>query len=660
MIEITVDYQKENEKIHFKKEVKSSVFRVEGKNGSGKTLLLETLARAFHLAPDAITDESLKRYYLSFISGEQKQTITFNIMCDFNGIIVKSEKTGPQVSTSINGELSSMMAVQNKFHVFFDSIKTPETQAKEYEIDCLAHINSLISDCDLFKSKISEIDKNNRDYLAAYKMIQHHTEKINSNTKELEQIEKKIKEIKDRKNEVANLITLWKIEDLTDEIERLNSQMEKIKAKLKGINEVKKRTKEVNSEFINARTGYLSMVKRIELDHVFIKYLDRNEANFLLDLKKITKKIELKIKLGKLNGLISKQKMSISDIENKPGYKNFRFLKAVGELLKEYNNEFTKMYPEFHKKILSDYNEFSALEGDIANINTFKTTLEEIYQIINAYLSVLDEAQELNMTDGDDDSRETLANNFESLNKTIESKMRELEKLKLIKIENTLSYKKYDYIKLEEEEKTNEFNLSSLERNKKDNELAKIRAIDAINEYEKISKIKPEYYEHIEEIDRLNKMFGNISGKLSNKVYPVLKKLEKASELLEDEKVISKGLGRFFGAYQNSIVHGSQLKLVKEIDFISKAFVLEDDSLIYFRTNTGHIIVNTLLGKVRNLPSDKKSILLIDEASPLDEDNRRFLEEELKKYVNEGKIFFAAIAIPGERYGDREVHIVEC
>lgn len=660
MIDVTVDYQKENEKIHIKKEVKSSVFRVEGKNGSGKTLLLETFARAFHLAPDAITDESLRRYYLSFVSGEQKQKITFNLSCNFNGITVKSEKTGSQVSTTINGELSSAMTVQNKFHVFFDSIKTPETQAKEYERDCLAHITSLISDCDWFKSKISEIDKNNKDYLSADQMIRHQIDKINTLDKELGQIEGKIKDLNARKNEVDNLITLWKIEDTTDEIERLERLREDIKARLKGINEVKKRTKEINTEFLTARDNYLSMVKKIELERVFAKYLEKNGAGFLLDIKKGTKKSELKIMLTKLTGLLSKQKMSISNIENKPEYKNLKFLEAVGELLKEYHSEFTKMYPDFYKKILSDYNEFSAFKREIENIDTFKAALDGISQTIDAYLGVLDEAQELNMAGGDEDSRETLANNLESINKNIEFKTHELEKLKLIKIENAVNYKKYDYGKLEEEKRTIEFNLSNLERDKEDNKLAKIRASDAIKEYKKISEIKPEYYESIEQIDRLNKMLGNISGKLSNKVQPVLKKLERAHELLEDEKEISKGLGRFFGAYQTSIVHGSQLKRVKEIDFISKAFVLEDNTLVYFRTNTGHIIVNTLLGKVRNLPSDKKSILLIDEASPLDEDNRRILEEELKKYVDEGKIFFAALAIPGERYGDKEVHIVEC
>ena len=152
---------------------------------------------------------------------------------------------------------------------------------------------------------------------------------------------------------------------------------------------------------------------------------------------------------------------------------------------------------------------------------------------------------------------------------------------------------------------------------------------------------------------------SKISGKLGS-VKSTMLKIKDCKTLTEEEDKIAKSIGVFFGSLQHEVMDNFELKKIKEIDLVRQAYTLDDGSLVYFRSNTGKILFNTLMGKIRSLPNEKKSILLIDEVSPLDEVSINILQNELKKGVKDGRILLAAIAVPGGKFNDTKPHIVEC
>ena len=137
-------------------------------------------------------------------------------------------------------------------------------------------------------------------------------------------------------------------------------------------------------------------------------------------------------------------------------------------------------------------------------------------------------------------------------------------------------------------------------------------------------------------------------------------KESKSQNLNSDERQIAKDVGKYFGKYQIDIVHNYKTRRVKEIDLINGEYILDDNTSVNFRTNSGKILINTLLARIRNLPTNKKSVLLIDEVSPLDSNNIELLQKEIKKKIESGNVIFAVIVVPGnKKYSDKQLHIIE-
>ena len=666
MLKVNIDYFKESENktVKFKKEIKSKVFRVEGRNGSGKTLFLETLAYAFHTDPEDIKDESLRSYYSGFVNKEQKQKINFSVNCVFDEISVKSEKKGERTQVTINGEPTIAREVQNQFYVFFDSIKTPERQAEEYERECLDVLNSIEHECEKFQQYVNDIDRKNRNYSNAEGLINEQEKRIRSANNKLKLIEEDITKYKEKISKTSSLLHLWKIYSLEEDILQHERLISAIKVQLQGLTKVKQKNKELASEFISARQDFYSLINRIDYDRVYAKYLKRNNAHLLVNLNKRSKINEIIDALNDIGTLITKNDIERSRIEKNPEYHNLKFLKEFTEFIKRHYKDINRMYPEIYKKVNEDCTPLAKLEQ---NINNLKKLLDDMGKIKDILVKYVDTSKDVSDNDPiclvedyetPEDLREKLGEHNEEL-KQMRDRLKELEEEKNTEIAE--DYRSYDREQLLSELNGFKNKLLELEKDKEKYNNEILSANEAIRLHKKNTEVKPSYFEYKDKVKDMNHLLGSIIRKLSTEVIPVMEKIKnKRIDLSTTEKKISKALGLFFGTYQNSIIHETHLKKVKELDFIERAFVLEDDSFVYFKTNTGHIIVNTLLGKIRNLPNDRKSILLIDEASPLDIDNRTVLENELKKYASAEKIFLAAIAVPGKGYKNKDIQIIEC
>lgn len=662
MLNIDIDYTKADIARQLNQKIKSNIIRIEGKNESGKTLFLEVIANMFYLDPTEIKDESLREYYTGFINQDQKQKFKFSAELQSGGLTIVSSKAigEKQPEIKINGERKAVNQIREKFHVYFDSIKSPKDQANEYKSECEREILYMERNVDTFHTYISSIESRINDYTKANGIITERTKTLEKAKKQLEEIKEKKPKITGELEYLKRLQIAQTIIELRSEIESLTKNLESIKEKIKSTKEESKNEKAASSEVIEAHSTYRSLINR--LDKSVIRTELPKDIKFLFQLKLNSSLQELEVARKNLARIKAELAQQLNRLKNTDDYSKLEFINRLRAFILENRTNFKQTYPEFYEKIEEDHKKLKNVEEQVILLDKQCTNIDGIYNTINVYVSVLTKTRfnpiyitsdNGNLNDVKQGLSSSLAEKQKECDKEVAKLGDDLESL----IEKAEKYKSE---KLNSDILQKDSEIKGLEEQRISAEAERRTADTLIKENEGIIKNPPAFLDDIKYIQKLKATSGHVINKVGD-VKSVINKIveNKTQNLTTEEKQIAKDIGKYFGQYQIDILHNYKVRKVKEIDLINGEYVLDDNTIVNFRTNSGKILVNTLLARIRNLPSNKKSILLIDEVSPLDSDNIDLLQNEIKKEMESGNVLLAVIAFPGNHYADKELHIIE-
>ena len=617
----------------------------------------------FYLDPNDIKDDSLKDYYNGFINQDQKQKFRFSAELQNDGLTIVSNKTfgEKQPEIKVNGERKAMNQIRDKFYVYFDSIKSPKEQAEGYKSECKDEIDYIEKNVDNFHNYISIIENKINDYIKAKDTINEKRKKLENAKKILEKIKIKKPKISNELEHLKKLKIALRVNELNSEIDSLHKDLEEINKKIKNEKIESKNEEAATKEVTEAHTQYLNLINK--LDRVAISTEFPKDTKFLFQLKTNSSLKELED--AKKNLVRTKTELSqqLNKLKDSTDYVKLTFINRLRKFISENMINFKKTYPEFYDKIEGDYKKLKDLDGQCTLLNNQYTNIEGIYNTINVYLEVLNKAKfnpiyingnDSNLKDVKDEIRYNLnlkeseySKEISKLGGDARSLIEEAERYSLNELNSDIEQKEKGSNDLDEER-------INLETERRLNE-------QQIKDSQNIIKNPPEFLDDIDLIKKLKATSGHVINKVAD-VKSVINKIKenKSQNLNSDERQIAKDVGKYFGKYQIDIVHNYKTRRVKEIDLINGEYILDDNTSVNFRTNSGKILINTLLARIRNLPTNKKSVLLIDEVSPLDSNNIELLQKEIKKKIESGNVIFAVIVVPGnKKYSDKQLHIIE-
>ena len=616
----------------------------------------------FYLDPTEIKDESLRDYYTGFINQDQKQKFKFSAELQSDGLTIISNKAvgERQPEIKINGERKAVNQIREKFHVYFDSIKSPKDQANEYKSECEREILYMEKNVDNFHNYISSIESKINDYTKADGIIKERTEKLGKAKKQLEEIKGKKLKITNELEHLKKLQIAQNVRELRFEIENLNKSLDDVKEKIKSAKDESKNVKAATSEVIEAHSTYRSLINR--LDKSVISTELPKDIKFLFQLKLNSSLLELEVAGKNLARIKTELTQQLNKLKNSEDYGKLEFINRLRQFILENRTSFRQTYPEFYAKIEEDHKKLKNLEGQCILLDKQYGNIYEIYTVINSYIGVLTKTRfnpiYINGDNGNlNDVKQKLISNLSDKETEYGKEAAKLgDDLEILIGEA----KDYNSDKLNNNILQKDKEIKELEEQRIDAETERRMADILIKENENIIKNPPVFLEDIAYIKELKETSGHVINKVGDVKLVINKIVEnKTQNLSTEEKQIAKDIGKYFGQYQIDILHNYKVRRVKEIDLINGEYVLDDNTTVNFRTNSGKILINTLLARIRNLPANKKSILLIDEVSPLDSDNIELLQNEIKKEMESGNVLLAVIAFPGNHYADKELHIIE-
>ena len=178
----------------------------------------------FYLDPEEIKDESLRDYYTGFFNQDQKQKVKFSAEMKQEGLHIISNKNMEEMqpSVKINDERKNANYLRDKFHVYFDSIKSPKDQAKDYKAECGRQIETLEQIVDSFYTYISNLDSKIEDYGKAEEEIQKRKKSLEEAKKKLEKINIEAPRIAKELEHLEKLQSIKKVLAGKEEVDALN------------------------------------------------------------------------------------------------------------------------------------------------------------------------------------------------------------------------------------------------------------------------------------------------------------------------------------------------------------------------------------------------------------------------------------------------------
>ncbi len=669
MLNLTIDYQKnEKDRIahiskHIKVDSQSPLFRIEGVNGSGKTLILETIALGFNLEPKQIHDEWLKKFYTDYIKGNYAQKTEFTLESTFSGYYIESKKMPDALipTVKVDNQLKTSDFIQNNFPIFFDSIKSPEKQSEEYLNDARLFIKTLQNDVEeIYRCLANEKSENNRYADSEQTLKKYSDKKANAEsakqriTEETRNNNLYITRLEYSKLLIEKNILLKRI----DELKNKQHQLELLKKDQRAREREKKRASQENND---AKTLFTNAYAALVVDPYW------GELDFLAPLPKCEYG-ELPPYISKIESHISRINESIQKLKGQADYNSVKFYKAFISFINDYFKEFCNRYPQLYDEVTKQYEKLSQIankENDLLETRKkllqLKESLEKLYATANDKSDLINEISQSNKYDGINGQLYKIERELTQANELICQKNGEIQKL----LENSKS-------------EINALPITDLSQIVKDLDERKSKASTLVNDFdtavqtirestaiiaETQNRKAPRYFNYKEKIEKLTSETGNIISYLEKMDAVIEKLLNHDKNLNAAQTSIANKLGLYFASVQKNILlapsQSETIIEVAQIDLINNAYILKDGSKAPFQTNTGNILINTLIGKIRSLTPGKKHILLIDEVSPLDWRHLELLENEMLLQIKQGNILFAAIAVPGAKYDDDCPHIVE-
>ena len=551
--------------------------------------------------------------------------------------------------------------LRQKFYVYFDSIKSPRDQANAYISDCDKEVRNLEKYTDSFLTYISKIENDINDYSYAKGKVAEYGKRLKAAKEVQVKTNQKIKEKQIELTNLNKILPVCSINELNQQGQDLVQKLEKLKKITNKESAVNKEKKELAIEITEAHKKYKDLLKLLQ-NTKFPEELPKDVV-FVTSLKESAQLDELKaiqLRVTKIKVVLDTE---LREAESNKDYDRLRLINLLREFISKNLMLFKDTYPDFYGQIEADYSKFSTMDKKIRSLSKWIHNLNRILEVIANYIRVLKKYEMTGVdititTETDARFQENqILKSLEDIKELISNERRQTGIISEELLRESRKYSKADL-----EEKIPELNksLQELQNEVKAGEVEERTAQELISESEGKIKNPPIYIDKTDEVRRIKLLLTKAVSKIGD-VKSVIDKIQnkKMQNLTVEEKNIIKNIGLFFGDYQVDILHNYVMRKVTHIDLIAEAYILDDKTVVPFRSNPGKILINTLLAKIRNLPDNKKSILLIDEITPLDGNNLKLLQKEIKDQISSGKVIFASITVPGIEHDDKELHVTE-
>ncbi len=662
MLSFDIEYEKGHIKRLINDHTDSRIFKVEGRGESGKTTILECMAWAFYLDSESITETSLKNYYNNFVSGADKQKLKFNIKTEFDGICTVASKEF-QSSTpivKINDIEQSSGRVRDKFFVFFDSIKTPEMQAREYVNECERYYHSIRGDLTKFHSFCLKQQQEIDQYDHVERNLQEEIKKKGEADEKLKGIKKRKEEIISERKAIESELEYRKFPEIQANLEFLKQALKDKKGKNKEKSVEKEADTAASAGFIAAKNDFQKWVKNLELLDDYSKIQRRLN---LPALKVQAKFEEIRLYQKALRAAKALAERNEKHLLDDPGYLKSENIDKLFRLIRnEGLNDFLKKeYPDIYNQMASELKKTQPLREklEVSRVDIqFCKDSDSVFQI---YLETAKVVQDRSKRGGSVEVVDA-SESEESIKAKIDALVEEEKDLSKKNLAPNLKYKKLSDDSLSIEQSS----LVSQEHQLQNDETLETRnlntATENVAQYNIRKTNPPEYLKDRVKIEKLNSTLGHIVQK-TQKMDMVLRTMSGSvkNQILDaDQKKVVEDLNLFFGKSQKWILDDYEKREVEQVDLINKTFICKDGVVVPFTSNTSKILISGLVHRINNLPKNKKSILLIDEVSAIDPVNLQYIISLIKEKISTGQVYFAAITTPSGDTTDTKPRIISC
>lgn len=168
---------------------------------------------------------------------------------------------------------------------------------------------------------------------------------------------------------------------------------------------------------------------------------------------------------------------------------------------------------------------------------------------------------------------------------------------------------------------------------------------------------KPEFYEREQKVNALYQTVFRLKGNIA-KWMEILKNPEIAKEQYSKEQEkqgfgkveynkFVRAVGEYLGSQFEPIPFDYKQHKVKFFDIEQNVFITKEDRIIHIANlSQGQSKITSLTGSFRKMDPNKKKIVLIDEISELDPQNLENVKETLKAKLDQGSLLLAVLVRP--------------
>lgn len=630
--------------------INANLIEIEGRNGTGKTTLLNCLALAagyLDHEKDLETKPALRRK-LQDLDKNNTLEYFFRICCDKpDPIDLKIERAKGQKSKCwLNSKAVDLDTINRKFDIVFLTEDDPKKVVNASLGKLSKYFNELEKGLVFIQSSINrnlldiaefhEFKKKENNMI---KEIEGFRKDIDNKRSDHAKLTQKLKQVQ-QKNDVKGKLELLNNEkQITSEYNNLKKKYDQTKDKkdtdiIRSLYRERLNLNRVNDELKKIDAGITQICD--SLAHYSIPlhtekllkgdYAELNQLNQQMQ----PKKREETVKLRMIDDLIvlfgHYLESDIVPLVNKPVHETLSELlklKArlaadrVFALLTALNNTMAQ------KK--SATLEFDKIQNKICALSQKGKDLKEIEEIQGAYIKaeekylalqvaqsqdrtdLLSKWRELSLVDGDPVTIQSQLNDLEVSIRTQETmKSRYEENLRILR-ENSTATPKY----VEKE--------------------GKLRVL-----YETISKLRENVIQWTQILDN-----PELAGR------QFTSEEEKIGFGLADYQKFVRAVGEYLGSQFEPIPFDYKIHNVKFFDIERNVFITTDDRQIHIdNLSQGQSKITSLTGSFRKMDPSKKKIVLIDEISELDPQNLEDVKNTLKSKLDEGSLLLAVLVRP--------------
>jgi DNA repair exonuclease SbcCD ATPase subunit len=641
--------------------IDANLIEIEGRNGTGKTTLLNCLALAtgyLEQEKDLQTKPALRRK-LQDLDENKTLEYCFRICCETSEPTeLKIERAkGQKQKCWLNSKQIDTSTVYKKFDVVFltedDPMKVVNAslgKLARYFNDLDRGLISLNTSITKHLQDIEEFQDFKKKETGLLKEIKTHTEDANKKRNSLEKLEEKLKKAELKKQIKEKLELLSKEGKITSEFNGLKKRYEELKGKTEtgliqrlykerlGLKKADDSLKEINRRIMQICSSLKNYAVSIDGNRLLRDdYSELNELNRKLQPQQSHEKIRTEL-VDEMTALFRRYRDDdIVPLVNKP------VREALSELLKikiktASNRVFSLL--ESLNKVMGErrcaHQEENRIQTRISQLSQKSKEIQSIGDIQSAYIEA--EKKFVALQVAQTENRIELLSQWKELF-SVEDDPSEVAK-----------------------------QVQNLQYTIRDEETLESKCRESLKLLRDNASRKPKY---LNEEKQLKKLFERISRLRENVVQwaQILVQPQSAREQfsstktspgfgLDDYNRFVGPVGEYLGNQFEPVSYDNKLHFIKFFDIENDTFTTKDRRKIPIeKLSQGQSKITTLTGSFKKMDSSKKKIVLIDEIADLDPLNLQNVKDILRRKYDEGSLLLAILVRPPREASSQMIEI---